>query len=171
MSSAPPTAEPPAGCEQATAEQIRRELRAVLDGEPFGIPALKRIATVATAGQQLLQALSPVDPALLNARRNALSAPGAVYTPTLAEDIALPNSFVGGSAGETFGATALRELKELLPRLLDGRRSPTQIVQAMAVARREGLPEVEAALRAELDVTLGMRKRVDETPAPKTEDS
>ena len=39
-----------------TAEQIRKEIRAVLDHAPFGVAELHRVETIAKAGRGLLQA-------------------------------------------------------------------------------------------------------------------
>jgi hypothetical protein len=164
---------PPAATTEA-AKTIRSELCAVLEKKPFGIAELQRIVAIAKAGRALLQATSNIDPALLSRRgAGGISLGGATYMPSLGEaDIDFPQAVSPMATSETFGATALREIKAFVPKLLEAKRSPAQLVQAMAVARREGLSDVEADIRAELDEAIGSRaKQAVAEPDIKTEET
>jgi hypothetical protein len=139
-----------------TAARIRAELAALLEAEPFGIAELHRIGAIAKAGRALLQAVSVTDPAQLP-KRAGISFGNSVYSPS-SDDIDLTPSIAGGGVAETFGATALREVKEILPHMLDKRPSVTQIVHAMAAAKAAELTEVQTLLREQLDEALEIKK-------------
>jgi len=138
----------------AAATAVREELRKVIDTEPFGAAELLRLAEIADAGGQLLKATR-------NKFQSAIDE---------ADKLKASGSILGGPANpaETFGAKAIRELQQMIPQLVGTRRSPEQLVRAIAAARKEGLDDVAEELKSELSDMMALDKRhKPEVPAPK----
>lgn len=134
------------------ADAIRNELRRLLDSERFGIAELTRIAKVADAGRGTLQALEGIVP---RGRGNGF---GVQLSPYEGGSIGLP--ITGTNNPETFGTTALREVRSMFKALGDrNKRTRMTIIRELALAKKEGLDDLAAELRQELDDRANVEAR------------
>lgn len=144
------------------AEVIRAEIVKLCDQEGFDVSRLHVIEGIARNGKALLQAVQGHAPSGL---RGTYSLQSYVDTPT---GQVVPASGGGsfnltpsnGQANETFGTRALRELQAMLGKLGNKNRSRSTILRELAVAREEGLEDIAAELKQELDDLRAIDKRI-----------
>ncbi len=150
------------------AESLRAELlRLATDGDQkhkgaLTAEVLARIVRVAKTGRDLLVSLNISGTNLSHMVRRPkpgyLSMASAGGVDEDLEDVGQSQiaPFAYSSSQENFGMTALRELIAVAQKKLigDGKGSPTELVEALALARKEGLTDVAA----ELETQLGLKK-------------
>lgn len=127
------------------AKAVLRELHVVLDTDLFGIAELTHVAEIAEAGRLLLQATE---------KQSLEGVMGNLGTVT-------PGGNVVTNPAETFGATAMREIQAVLPKLLCKSQSPEDLVRAIAAARAEKMDDIADDLRAQLRGMLAGSKEQD----------
>lgn len=116
------------------AEMVRTEIVAACAEIPFAAAQLRRIIALAQAARPFFASRDPmVQPA---------AAPVAAPSPLT----------------ETFGASALREITEVVRQSAVSKAEPSvgELVDALAVAKTEGLAGAQAMLQAKLASRLGV---------------
>jgi hypothetical protein len=158
----PITTDPPQPTERAPSplvEAIRSELLS-LANDPNLETKLSSIAQVATRASELLLAVR-VDPKMVRMNPTGLQNIGSTYS--------VPYSVQGGSGNvigvsssgpaiagpEQFGATAIRQLVNLVPEAIEGMRraqleDPAKLVAAIATAKERGLDALADKLERRL---------------------
>ena len=151
-------------------EALRREvIRLATEGDDkvggnFTPEVAARIERVVLAGRTLLMAekISAHDAeAMLRWRRKNLLGGGSMVAGDELDDYALGNDMLSGSVpmvmsspAENFGMSAIREL---ISAARGVNESPSKLVEALAVARHEGLTDVAAELEKKLGVTKDVK--------------
>ena len=116
------------------AKAVLKELHVMLETEPFGIAELTHVAEIAEAGRLLLQATGKQSLEAVMGNLGEVTVAGNVVT----------------NPAETFGATAMRELQAILPKLFAKSQSPEDLVRAIAAAREEKMDDIADDLRDKL---------------------
>ena len=152
---------------QPLAEALRAELlKLVTDGDPkaqgsLTSDVLMRVMRVAKTGRELLVSLnaSPSSLAAMLRRPRGggfISMGGEPPEEDGLGDVQNANfsPFAGAPLGENFGMTAIRELVAAAKNL-NGSTSPAKLVEAIAVAKEKGLPDVVRELESQLGIGNG----------------
>lgn len=137
------------------AEAIRQELLKLLS-EPLTAMRMGQVKRLADASYKLLLASLP--------KATSLAVVGGLIEP---DEGGLAPGYDGpvysgnmqvGVGQETYGSTVIRELFTSLTGLLGPKKKdddPVELIKAIAEAKKEGMSDIEAMLRARLAVALG----------------
>lgn len=156
-------AEPPEELpEPALAKALREQLRGMLD-KPLTVERLRSLGRLVGASVRLMQNLESGVQALLPRPKPPTPYGMTIASGTQAEDEEFTGGppasssslggympLVGSSYGENLGNTFVREMVGAISKSQQPRRTPADLVKAIAEARAAGLKDVVAELKAEL---------------------
>lgn len=147
-------------------EALRMELRKMLDDPGFGVKSLIKLERSARAGRAFLITLSGKVGDVVVGGQTIENDPDAEETlesglavNTAVGPVGLPSPSFGPIAPapfmETGGAAMIRELVKLVPQMIAGKdgskaESLTNLIDALAVARSQGMTDVAAELEKKI---------------------